>query len=104
MADTAWFTYDDFADRVGDEFRVRVPEGHDLTLVLSEVTAGDQPGGVGPGGAERQQFSLVFRSPSGHQLSQGIWELEHDGMGELALFLVPIEPDADGPRFEAAFA
>ncbi|MDZ5623248.1 DUF6916 family protein [Nocardioides bizhenqiangii] len=104
MAETAWFTYDDFADRVGDEFRVRVPDADHLTLVLSEVTAGAEPSGTGPDGAERQQFSLIFRSPSGHQLSQGTWELEHDRMGELALFLVPIEPDADGPRFEAAFA
>ena len=104
MAETAWFTYDDFADRVGDEFRVRAPEEHHVTLVLSEATAGLEPSGTGPDGAERQQFSLTFRCPSGHQLSQGIWELEHDTMGELALFLVPIEPDAEGPCWEAAFA
>lgn len=104
MAETAWFTYDDFADRVGDEFRVRLPDEQGVTLVLSEATAGTEPGGTGPDGAQRQQFSLTFRCPSGHQLSQGIWELEHDVMGELAVFLVPIQPDAQGPRFEAAFS
>ena len=105
MAETAWFTYDDFADRVGEQFRVRLPETHELELVLSEVTAGAEDGaGTGPDGANRQQFSLLFRGPAEPQLSQGLWELEHDGMGELALFLVPLGPDADGPRYEAAFA
>ena len=104
MAETAWFTYDDFADRVGDEFRLRVPSGDDVTLVLGEVTTGPAAGGTGPDGATRQQFSLIFRIPSGARLSQGIWDLGHDEMGDLALFLVPIEPDAEGPRYEAAFA
>jgi hypothetical protein len=105
VAETAWFTYDDFADRVGDEFRVRTgPEGPEVALVLSEVTVGSDPSGTGPEGVQRQQFSLTFRCPSGHQLSQGTWELEHVAMGELALFLVPIGPDAEGPRFEAAFS
>ncbi len=104
MAETAWFTYDDFADRVGEGFRVRVPEDQSLTLVLSEVSAGAQPGGTGPEGAARQQFSLLFHGPPTPQLSQGIWELDHDGMGELALFLVPLAPEGDGLRYEAAFA
>jgi hypothetical protein len=104
VAETAWFTYDDFADRVGEEFRVRVPEEHSLTLVLSEVEAGTRAGGTSPEGAPRQQFSLFFSGPSAPQLSQGIWELDHDGMGELALFLVPLAPDGEGARYEAAFA
>jgi hypothetical protein len=104
VAETAWFTYDDFADRVGNEFRVRAPEGPDLTLVLSEVTAGTHPGGTGPDGATRTQFSLLFRGPAEPVLGQGTWELDHERMGTLALFLVPIRPDAEGRRYEAAFA
>lgn len=105
MAETAWFTYDDFSDRVGEEFRVRAPDDHRLALVLSEVTAGPAPvGATAPDGASRQQFSLLFRGPSTPQLTQGLWELDHDGMGEFALFLVPLGPDAEGPRYEAVFA
>jgi hypothetical protein len=104
VAETAWFTYDDFADRVGEAFRVRLPEEHSLTLVLREATAIGQAGGVGPEGAARQQFSLLFRGPDEPQLSQGLWELEHDGLGLVALFLVPLGPDAEGPRYEAVFA
>jgi hypothetical protein len=104
VAETAWFTYDDFADRVGEEFRLRLPDSRDVTLVLTEATEGSAPGGTSPDGATRQQFSLMFRVPSGDQLSQGTWQLEHAEMGELALFLVPVQPDTEGPRYEAAFA
>lgn len=103
MAETAWFTYDDFADRVGEQFRVRLPDEHSVTLVLSDVTPGPDVGGTGPDGEPRQQFSLLFDGPADPQLSQGTWELDHDGIGGLALFLVPIGRDADGTRYEAAF-
>lgn len=104
MAETAWFTYDDFADRVGEQFRVRLPDEHSLALVLSAVTTGPDAGGSGPDGTVRQQFSLLFRGPGDPQLGQGTWALDHDMMGEIALFLVPIGSDAEGPRYEAAFA
>ena len=104
MAETALFTYDDFADRVGEEFRVRVPDGHSLTLVLSEVEARTQAVTAHPEGTAPRQFSLIFHGPSAPQLSQGTWVLDHDEIGELALFLVPLGPDAEGPRYEAAFA
>lgn len=104
MAETAWFTSDDFADRVGDRFDVRLPDGQALALVLADVTVSDRPSGAGPGGESRQQFSLVFRGPTEPRLHQGLWELEHDALGAIALFLVPLAPDAEGPRYEAAFA
>jgi len=103
VAETAWFTYDDFADRTGEQFRLRLPDERSLTLVLSEVTPGPDVGGTGPDGAVRRQFSLLFGGPGDPQLSQGIWELDHDEMGALALFLVPIGKDADGTRYQAAF-
>jgi hypothetical protein len=104
VSDTAWFTYDDFADRVGEEFRVRLPDEQSLVLVLSDVTAAAQAGAPGPDGTARQQFTLLFRGPLGTQLDQRIWELDHDQFGEVALFLVPLGPDAEGARYEAAFA
>jgi hypothetical protein len=107
VAETGWFTYDDFADRLGEQFVARPPEDDgdaSVALVLAEASLLDAAGGQGPDGAERRQFSLLFRGPSDLQLSQGLWLLEHEGMGELALFLVPLGPDADGPRYEAAFA
>lgn len=106
MADTGWFTYDDFADHTGEHFLARVPEGDgtSVPLILTEVSLSDEVGGKGPDGTSRRQFSLLFRGPVDVQLSQGLWLLEHDAMGESALFLVPLGPDAEGPRYEAAFA
>lgn len=104
MAETAWFTYDDFADRVGEQFTVALPDGGRLALRLAEVTKGAEPGGEAPDGTTRQQFSLLFRGPADPQLTQGLWELEHDRLDRVALFLVALGPDAEGPRYEAAFA
>ncbi len=104
MTETPWFTYADFADRVGEDFRVRLPDDSILPLILGEVDAGREDGGQNSDGATRQQFSLLFRGPTAPQLSQGLWALEHDEMGELALFLVPLGADDKGPRYEAVFA
>ena len=104
MAESGWFTYDDFADRVGDRFDVRLPDGQALALVLGAATASDRAGGAGPDGAARRQFSLLFRGPVEPRLGQGLWELDHDGLGAITLFLVPLAPDAEGPRYEAVFA
>jgi hypothetical protein len=103
VSDTAWFTYDDFAGHVGEEFLV-APAGEELALTLVEVTTGPEPGGTGPEGTSRQQFSLVFRGPRQPVLDQAIHELRHATMTGLDLFLVPLGPDGDGMRYEAAFA
>jgi hypothetical protein len=106
VAETAWYTYDDFADHTGGQFLARVPDGDgtSVPLILSDVSLLAEPGGTGPDGAARQQFSLLFRGPADVQLSQGLWELEHDAMGTFGLFLVALGPDAEGPRYEAVFA
>lgn len=104
MPETAWFTYDDFADRVGEQFRVDLGDGHELELVLAEATVSTEAGGTAPDGATRQQFSLLFRGPAQPALTQATWELQHDEVDGLALFLVPLAPDAEGARYEAAFA
>lgn len=99
VPETGWFTYDDFADRIGDEFRIHLPDGRRIDLRLVDATVLGQPEG-----APRQQFSLVFRGPSEPMLGQEIWPLEHDMLEDVALFLVAIGADADGIRYEAAFA
>lgn len=104
MAETAWFTYDDFADRVGEHFRVRLADGPAIDLTLIEATASAEAGGPGPDGSPRQQFSLVFRGPREPTLAQGIRDLGHDTLQGVVLFLVPIGIDDEGARYEAAFA
>jgi hypothetical protein len=104
MAGRDWLTYDDFADRIGDGFDVPVADGESLPMELVEATVGSEPGGPGPDGRERLQFSLVFRGPATQVLPQRTYQLTHTELGHLELFLVPLGPDDEGMRYEAAFA
>ena len=101
---TAWWDFNDFSGLVGDPFVVVVPEGDEVTLVLTDASLGAQPGGTSPDGTARQQFSLVFTGPPAPTLGQGTRELTHATLGTLALFLVPVGGGRDGLRYEAAFA
>jgi hypothetical protein len=83
---------------------VAAGEGPALEMVLLEATASSEPGGPGPDGQQRRQFSLVFRGPAAPVLPQRTYVLAHAELGELQLFLVPIGADAEGMRYEAAFA
>ena len=99
-----WLTYDHFAPRVGESFDVTVGAGPGLVLELAEATEGREPGGLGPDGQQRRQFSLVFRGTATTILPQHTYQLTHSDLGGLELFLVPLGPDAEGMRYEAAFA
>jgi hypothetical protein len=99
-----WLTVDLFVDRVGEEFVVSAEGGPSVAMTLSHALEGSAPGGVGPDGQERQQFSLWFRGPLEPLLRQATYDVEHAELGRLALFLVPLGRDDGGTRYEAAFA
>lgn len=99
-----WLTHEHFAPLVGQDVAVDAGALGALTMRLEEATAGTQPGGRGPDGQERMQFSLVFRGPAEPMLPQGTYAVTHEAVGEQHLFLVPLGRDAEGVRYEAAFA
>jgi len=85
-------------------FRLQT-DGEPLPLELVEVQRAryaDDPAAVGPNG-RREPFSLHFRGPRSPFAPQGTRRLEHDALGTLELFLVPLGPDAGGMRYEAVF-
>jgi hypothetical protein len=86
-------TVDDFRPLQGEQFRIS-PEGAEpFEVELVEVTEiPREPGGRAP-------FSLVFQGGPNPPLEQRIYRTEHDELGELDLFLVPIAVD----RYEAIF-
>jgi hypothetical protein len=85
-----------FQARMGDAFVLDAAEP--LELVLEEVTTlADRPGG-------RDPFSLVFRGPFEPVLAQSIYRLQHDGLGCLEIFIVPIGRDDAATRYEAIFS
>jgi hypothetical protein len=86
-------TVDDFRPLQGERFRIAPDGAEAFEVELVEVTEiPREPGGRAP-------FSLVFQGGPNPPLEQRIHRVEHDGLGELDLFLVPIAVD----RYEAIF-
>lgn len=92
-------TIADFAPHVGERFALAMPElERDLELELEAATAvAERPGA-------RAAFSLIFRGPAEPLLAQAIYALEHDELGRLEIFVVPVARGADGARYEAIFS
>ena len=83
----------DFAALRGDRFRIAPDDAPPFDVELVEVTEiAREPGGRAP-------FSLVFRGGPSPPLPQRIYRVEHDELGAIEIFLVPIAPD----RYEAVF-
>ena len=84
---------------VGDVFRLQLEGDERVELELMEAKA--LPAARG---APRQDpFSLVFRGPATYRVRQAMYTLEHDGIGELPVFLVPIGAEEGGTLYEAIF-
>jgi hypothetical protein len=97
-------SFEQFSGRVGQTFQVSTDGGPSISAELVEATEGTEGGGAGPDGQSRQQFALVFRGPREPVLTQATYAVEHDELGRLEIFLVPIGPDGSGMRYEAVFA
>jgi hypothetical protein len=95
----AELTFDTFAARVGDSFRVDAGDGVTLELRLA---AADSLG-ASPGEGFRAPFALTFLGPTSPILPQRIYELKHDSLGSVALFVIPRQPDTAGGRYEVIF-
>jgi hypothetical protein len=93
----------DFMPHVDDTFEVGQNDEIDTTTipfvleaVVEVVESSDS--------IERTPFTLTFTGPSGDHLPQGVYDLQHPTLGQLAIFLVPIGPRGDGRhRYEAVF-
>ena len=82
------------------EFRIVRQDGAAVTLRLRDVDAH----GLQAHAPRTEPFSLVFVGPPEPGLRQGIYQLRHDALGDVELFLVPIGYDVDGGRrYEAVF-
>jgi hypothetical protein len=93
-------TCESFAEALGGKFVLQCDSGETLELELIEATPypqGEQRQG-------RKPFSAVFRGVMDPVLPQQIYRLEHETIGSLELFLVPIGPDQQGQQYEAVFS
>jgi hypothetical protein len=97
MRDLESLTAADFSPFRQDSFRIRAAPAEAFEVELIEVSE------AAGGDSSRSSFSLVFRGGPSPPLPQRIYRVEHDGLGALDIFLVPLGPDAVGQRYEAVF-
>jgi len=69
----------------------------ELSFVLTEAKP------LGHPTASRQPFSLLFLCEMPEIMPQSIYVLRHHAMGELGVFLVPIDRHAKGVLYQAVF-
>lgn len=93
----ATLTCDDFAAHIGSIFRIEGEDQSYLPVTLIEATPGGTTGGV------REPFSLVFRSAIEQALPQQLYALDHDALGPLDIFLVPLRRVEGGVDYVATF-
>ena len=91
-------TEKEFSKHVNTKFRVKGEQP--MELELTEVKAYM---GQSNEESEMERFSAFFRGSVDSYLPQGTYALEHEGMGAIDLFLVPIAKDEKGLRYEAVF-
>jgi hypothetical protein len=53
--------------------------------------------------ARIQSFALMFVTATEHVPAQGIFTLRHDRLGEMDMFLVPVDKTGHGVFYEASF-
>jgi Domain of unknown function (DUF6916) len=104
-------TAGDFRSHQGTRFRLTgTPLGGAPVAVETELVEVTDHAGRIPD-TLRAPFSVLFHGPLEPVLPQGIYQLEHDQLGTLELFIVPVgpdEPSAPGQaptamRYEAVF-
>ena len=89
-----------FASHRGSLFRVvdAASDGTELRLIEADELPAQ------PGAPRAEPFSLVFTGPAEPRLEQRTYRLDHDELGELDIFLVPIGFAPDGELlYEAVF-
>ena len=93
-------SHSSFEEQLNTPFRIHFGGESPLEVVLFEVRLHEPHDGP-----RKQPYSVYFRGPGRPVpvLPQAIYRVEHDRMGTMDIFLVPIGPDAQGMRYEAVF-
>jgi len=89
-------TRDAFFACLNTKFRVLnvAPEQFDLDLI--EVSDSKET-------LRQRAFSIVFLGPGDKLMPQHIYRLQHEVLGEMDLFLVPVGSKEQGYEYEAVF-
>jgi hypothetical protein len=95
-ADIAALRIDDFSPHIDAVFDIQAAGGV-VPLKLAKVDS------AGDSGREGGAFSLIFTTPKGPWLPQGIYPIKHPALGIMEIFLVPVGPASGGNGYQAVF-
>jgi hypothetical protein len=90
------FEHAQFLENLNSSFRLPLEGGESLDLRLIGISELNKT-------ARQEFFSIIFCCGLDQVLPQRIYGLEHDKLGRLDLFLVPIKKDEQGVHYEAVF-
>lgn len=85
-----------FSENLNTKVRISLPSGNAAELELIEVVETVST-------PHQQQFSVFFRGPLDYLLPQSIYQMEHEKMGTMDIFIVPVSKGTDGVHYEAVF-
>ena len=89
-----------FSQQLNTKFRVGVESADPVELELVEVTVRQGEPNEQSG---MERFSIFFYGPASAFLQQQTYELVHQELGAMHLFIVPIAQDPRGIKYEAVF-
>jgi hypothetical protein len=93
-------TEKEFSQHVNTKFRANLEDGGAVDLELVEVkgylSKPEEQSGM-------ERFSAFFQGPPETRLTQKVYTLNHDRMGEFEIFLVPVGGQGQDSRYEAVF-
>jgi hypothetical protein len=90
------FDREKFAGVLGSTFTAQTEGIGTCELSLAEVSELKD-------GPSSKSFSVVFLAPKDLPVGQGLYELEHESLDPMALFLVPVGSVAGQTQLEAVF-
>ncbi len=100
-------TIEEFSKHLNNKFNIQYETGKGETDIIgsmeAELVEVSKLGERQADEDQRQSFSVIFRGPVEPVLPQRVYSLEHEGLGKLDLFLVPIGPDEKGMLYQAVF-
>jgi hypothetical protein len=92
--------FEDFADKVGEEFTVGEDGVPAISMTLKEAKLLNPNFGLE---GVRPPFSLSFLAADPRVFPQRLYRLQHARLGEVTIFLVPSGKDAAGVSYHATF-
>lgn len=81
-----------FESQQGSTFTLPFDDGLVVNLTLETIET-----------KSAERFTLCFHGPPEHPLRQATYLMDHEVLGRLGIFLVPIAQDANGFQYEAVF-